>query len=162
MSNIVVSLHARTLLLSSATCASLPLRPVEQWEHSGLQLRRSTVQIPSDTNFVFAIFNLISRNQCVALQQRSLVHIQPLQINFCANYFTPGVLLVGWVGIDRRKAGDSGSSTPLYIVHFQAVCNRMNVYPSIGLHPAPSSSSITTLPLQRLRILRQLLARLMQ
>ena len=95
----VVSLHARTLLLSSATCASLPLRPVEQWEHSGLQLRRSTVQIPSDTNFVFALFNLFSRNQCVALQQRSLVHIQWLQINFCANYSTPGGL-IGGVGGD--------------------------------------------------------------
>ena len=137
MSNIVVSLHARTVLLSSATCASLPLRPVEQWEHSGLQLRRSTVQISSDTNFVFALFNLFSRNQCVALQQRSLVHIQSLQINFCANYSTPGCLIGGVGGIDRRKAGDSGSSTPLYIVHFQAVCNTVNANPSIGLHPAP-------------------------
>jgi hypothetical protein len=81
MSNIVVSLHAHTFLLTSATCASLPLTPLEQREDRGVQVQRLRFQLPSDTLFVFALFNLFTRNQFSALQQRSVIQIEHVQLN---------------------------------------------------------------------------------
>jgi hypothetical protein len=57
------------------------------------------VQILSDIIFVFALFNLFSRIQCIALPQKSVIQIEHVQLHFA----TTNMKLIQLLGLEATR-----------------------------------------------------------
>jgi hypothetical protein len=79
---------------------SIPLTWLAQRVASGPPGCRLWVQIQSDPHyFVFALFNLFSRNQCSALQHRSVIQIEHVHLHFA----TTNMRLLKLLGLETTR-----------------------------------------------------------